>query len=615
MKQSQSFFRTAVCLFAMSSLLFNISCSQEDIESPLTGGDVMVSILLPQEAGTRATFGDEDKAVVNTLHWTLFEIADGEDGEERLEPIASDKITEAFADGDATMQQFTLPLVVGRRYCIAFCAMNSANRLVSYEAGRIKMNYENAVSNSLNDDVFTGCTAEIDMTAGGAKSVCVTLTRPLAQLNWGSSDLEEVTVTPYLNSSDINVTINSGLYNGYDIISGEVSGEMASPVEFPTISCSALPNQTFPIDATPKPKLLAMNYLLTGNGPSTINGTLTFSNSLSSEVEANSIPVQPNYRTNVYGMLATNSGDVAVKMTKAFDSGDNKVPIFDDFERRMREALLAGEDIEIPEGSVLDISNMEAIALKDGQTLTIDGALIFGSATQLYLNSDTLSETTPTVNVQGKGTIYLSVNANPIMINKGAKGIFRNVRIECIPNINTVTSGSALYAEGDVELYGVTICTTRFGLAIVGSNFTAEDCIFIKYGNSGAYAVSVRNGGHGSLKNCKSKCTYYHSIRVGVDSSLTIDGGTYSTDRSGFSCIYMEGENPELTILDGEFIGKSYSIEKNSNITGEVLTLKGGKYSFHLKKCSSGYSLPAADGYKVVTLTNDPVFTYKIVEK
>lgn len=80
MKQSRTLFYSAGCLLALTSLLSNSSCSQEEIAMPAEDGYARFSISIPDNMGTRSTFGDTHKATVNTLYWTLFEEINGKTG-------------------------------------------------------------------------------------------------------------------------------------------------------------------------------------------------------------------------------------------------------------------------------------------------------------------------------------------------------------------------------------------------------------------------------------------------------------------------------------------------------------------------------------------------------
>lgn len=281
-------------LFALCILTGISSCTSEDMPAQESGDAVNIVINLPRDMQTRITFGDESKVTLDNLQWTIYEIKSS--GEKKLVTNGQKKAFEA----SQTQESVTVSLVKGKTYRIAFYADNSSNGFVSYADGNVNVNYSAAVSNDREEDAFIGKTEEFTVT--GPLEQTVTLTRPFAQLNWGTDDLDEITVRNIINDLSVQVEITTGLYRTMNVLTGELSDPVAGATLFPAVRMNALPDETFPVNGY---TLMAMNYLLTGKG--TLDCVLRFDSNVA-PVKVNAVPVNENYRTNIYGSLLTAPG-------------------------------------------------------------------------------------------------------------------------------------------------------------------------------------------------------------------------------------------------------------------------------------------------------------------
>jgi len=310
------------CALAAAGVMSMASCSNDD--APMPAGDgVNITVKLPRDMATRGTFGDGtddgDRAILDNLQWSVFEVLPNG----TLELVFSDGRT-AF-DASQTEELVSLPLAKGKTYQVAFYADDKDNAFVTYSDGNISVDYSKAASNTAAEDAFIGKSKVFTVT--GAYSESVTLTRPFAQLNWGTDDTEAKVLNKVIQTLTAEVAVTKGLYTGMNVISGETIGEpVAAPVKFAAVEFTSLPNQTFPVkkdDPDAKPYLLiAMNYLLTGNG--TIDCEMSFNNGLT-PVTVNAAPVQVNHRTNIYGSLLTAPGEFNIKVDNNFLPEDNNL--------------------------------------------------------------------------------------------------------------------------------------------------------------------------------------------------------------------------------------------------------------------------------------------------
>lgn len=667
MKQSRPLLNTAGCLLALTSLLISSSCSQEEIAMPTDEGLAKFRISIPDAMGTRATFGDMDKANINTLHWTLFEVVADSDGNETYKEVSSEVKDGAFAAGHRTSETLSMPLVAGKQYRIAFCAMNEGNRLVEYKDGTIVMHYANAQCNSADDDVFTGVSALIDMTNGTGYSGEVTLERPLAQINWGSTDFNGDAVAPHINDTYATATYNSGLYESLDLISGQL-GDPKTDVSFPPVACSNLPSQEFPISDNDGIRLIAMNYVLTGKVQSTINCGISFSSGFETQVTVNSAPVQANYRTNIYGALITNPGEVSVEIRNAFNESNNR-RYLSPATQKVYDALKAKAlEIEIPAGETVDLSGLGSFDLADGQTITINGELVLDTK-QLVLNK--VEGKTLTATLQGHGSIYGNGTAkNLVYINNGTKAIIKDLNYVCIRN-NDDQSGSAIIDKGELEILNVNLKTNLYAISVTEGGILNAFNLRVEQFAANSHAVYLATG-TAYLKDCNVTTEYRTAAFANFSSFLTIEGGNYhvkgenhaiefdnssSGQLTGCTAMSKEGaavsvrKNGKVTIdggrfiahnskgalrldsagfnvkvLDGDFIGK-YSIKRSWSCKENTIMLQGGRYStqYYLEEKQydpkgekeiivyGPFDLPVAPGFHVEAILNDPDLNYKVV--
>ena len=309
------------CSLAAAGLISLASCSNEQ-DMPVVGGDgVYFTIELPGHMNSRGTFGDGtdagDRAILNNLQWTVFEV--GTDGT-TLTKVFSDEKTGAFA-GSQTQETVMIPLAKGKTYQVAFYADDATNSFCTYADGDITVDYANGASNTAAEDAFIGKSAVFTVT--GAYNETVTLTRPYAQLNWGTNDLDAKVLQNIIPSLTAQVSVKSGLFTKMNVIGGGVS-DPVTDISFAAVELAAdkRPGQTFPVEGTPAYALIAMNYLLTGEG--TVDCELAFNNGLTA-VTVNAAPVKVNYRTNIYGQLLTAPGNFNILVDNNFVDSDNNI--------------------------------------------------------------------------------------------------------------------------------------------------------------------------------------------------------------------------------------------------------------------------------------------------
>ncbi len=382
----------------VAGLMAFTSCSQEDLSINPGGDGVTFTIELPRGVQSRGNFGDGtdagDRATLNNLQYTVYEVVNGTTS---TTPVFSDTKIGAFA-GSQTTETVTIPLAKGKSYQVVFYADDSTNSFASYSNGVVSVDYAEAASNVAGEDAFIGKSTQF--TVDGSYTESVTLKRPFAQLNWGTDDTDAKVLTDVINSLTGTVKITSGLYTQFDILAGNVVGTSAvndeNGTSFAAVNFSDLPSQTFPLATQPNDyKLIAMNYLLTGNG--TIDCELVLNNGLSA-VKVNAAPVQINHRTNIYGSLLTAPAEFNITVDNEFATPDNDIEqknvlVWDGTSTATVEKVDGVYTISTPAEYIGFLQNVNYNQIKQGDKVVVTADMDFGghnyTRNKIWANQDT----------------------------------------------------------------------------------------------------------------------------------------------------------------------------------------------------------------------------------
>ena len=308
-------------LAVAAGLLMATSCSNEQ-EEVKTEGEAVVSFVaeLPHSMVNRApkgyadatTFGDGSGAT--HLQYHVYKVAD-----DAWTPIADLAGTATFVDLKTTV---SLKLVNGNKYAVAFWAdATTADNASIYTFDEatcsVTANYEGVESSDESLDAFY---AVKEFTVNGSSQETVELYRPFAQLNIGTADLEE-SAKAGQEIAEAGITVKT--YNTLSLKDGAVSGEGEV-----TFAKAALPEANFPVVGGYK--YLAMNYLLMPADKKADNTvTIRYDNENVPERVFYNVPLQRNYRTNIYGNLLTSTTEFNVIIKPEFVDPDNDVEVWD----------------------------------------------------------------------------------------------------------------------------------------------------------------------------------------------------------------------------------------------------------------------------------------------
>ena len=405
------------------------SCSSDEMAGPAINddGNVIITAQLPTELQSRA-YGDG--SVAKTLHYAVYE----GDNVIFASDVANSPAVVTVGDNNFTLK---LNLVKGKTYDLLFWADATTGSPYTFTSSTksVTVTYDNTGNNENRDAFFQ---AVKGLTVNGPVQKTVELRRPFAQVNVGTSDLDAFRAA---NKDITSTTMTvSGVYDTLNLLSGEASG--STTVEY----TAAIPvGESFPVDAT-KYDYLAMNYILTGatvaNSSDVQNADrelididykVTCNDGHEIDYSFTNVPIQRNYRTNIYGALLTNPANFDIEVIPGFNDEpgidydpipDGKVRIGETIYDGLAEAFAAVANNDVIE---LSASNYDARGLTwpKNKTFTIKGlgknySSISNLTDNTGVNSSTMTVENLTLNVEGNpytGTCFGFVHTVDVTYN------------------------------------------------------------------------------------------------------------------------------------------------------------------------------------------------------
>lgn len=300
---------------AMSALMLMATSCADDQTSDLKAGaesTVTITAQLPGDMGTRA-FADGTKAT--ELHYAVYE----KGTTTRLKVCKKADGTKGQPEGTATMTglktTISLQLTTGKEYDFVFWADAPGDNVYTFnsENQTVTVNYANAENNTDNLDAFFGQKKALKVS--GNMSISQELRRPFAQINIGTDDFDAAAAAGYTVSES---TIGVATYKTLNLLSGEVSDPVTA-----TFVKKPIPTEDSKFSVNSKDyKYLSMSYVLVPKDKETVD--IAFDYTLTNRTFTN-VPVQRNYRTNIYGSLLTNTADFNVVIAPGFNDPDYNV--------------------------------------------------------------------------------------------------------------------------------------------------------------------------------------------------------------------------------------------------------------------------------------------------
>ena len=290
-------------------VLMTTACTSED--ELIANGDelnVTFTAVLDQYIDSRAI---SDGSMVDKLIFIAYD----ENGNE-IAGLRQENVP--VSGGHATVNT---RVVKGHRYTFAFWAQNSNCTAYSFgdDYKSLNVDYNGHANDELRDAFYAVNTdfAVDPVTEPFERNV--TLHRPFAQLNFGTTTEDLETANAYAPATGSRIVITDGVFSSLNLLNGVASNPV--PVE---LTAGAFPSEKLTVEGE-QYEYLSMNYLLVNNDRSDITGiTMTTimnreGNDASYPLELETLPVQRNFRTNIVGRLITKAVDFKLVIDASFD--------------------------------------------------------------------------------------------------------------------------------------------------------------------------------------------------------------------------------------------------------------------------------------------------------
>lgn len=505
-----------LCAFAAGAVLL-ASCSKEDVTASQDGsaGVVTFNAQLPEGLATRA-IGDGTTAT--TLSYAVY-------AHDEKTPLITSEDEVTFTDLKATV---TLRLAVNKSYDVIFWAdAPESPYTVDFAAQKVTVDYAAALSNDEKRDAFYKV-VEVETSAPVNENIV--LNRPFAQINIGTNDTAEAAKAG-LVVEKTKVSVKA--YSTLNLMDGSVADQ--TDVVFGLNALPADPAQ-FTVTGKGTYDYLAMNYLLVGEDKELVDCDFTVNDGAADirTMTVTGVPVQRNYRTNIFGSLLTTSADFDVTIEPAFTKPDH------DYD----ELLLAAQN----GGAVTlagDVAIEEPLVVAPGKTMTVD------------LNGHDIVNTTslPDADPRYGNTTVFEVSGNGTLNIKG-DGKIQAISEE--PNQDGYRM--AVYARGNstVNIYGGDF----FNDQDYNDHNAQLDLIYA----ADAAVINIY-GGRFESGSANSRGYWVLNLQDDTEAAINVYGGTFVN----FDPSSSMTENPVKNFVAEGYTSVRISDEPTPNGTYEVI--------------------------------------------
>lgn len=559
-----------ISLISAAAILLSLAACQQEVQPVVSDEDTVtatIDVTVPSAMKTKAYGEASDLTEVNYEIWN-----------ENFTEIVSKDVVKLDDELKGTLE---LKLIRFKTYNVLFWAQGKSAKHTWTNLKEINIDYSTNVEN----DAFTGKVLDINATNDMNLTHKVTLTRPFAQMNFATDDLGAKNVNiGDLTLKSAKVTV-PGMATKYDVINGV--GLTPKEVEF--TSETVLPEPLVMNEKEYDHVLLF--YPLVADGESTtVNLKAEFEVTCDGEVIAvswtgkgamNNVPVQADYRTNFYGSLFTNSGNIDFTVDNEFT--EIVEPNLDIDTKTIAALASVADGTYLIEGKVTDVEpvseGLEKVTLTDASAATI---------------TLTLSTTQSEVAVKAAATHYQVDDVIKVIVEKTAEDVtalevlnhkrdVADIYLDVAAGNDVILSenvelnhGPLVVAEGqelviDLGTYSITngkeIWNEEAGnwalISVQGGKLTLKGEGAVKALENDSYAVDVRDGGELVIEG-GNYVGNISAIYV-YDGTAVINGGKFSVlkksefndDRYLLNCYnenYIAG-TAAITVTGGTFVG------------------------------------------------------------
>lgn len=345
--------RYLLSTFTIAAAALLVTSCNDEMDNGLKTGDegtVTFTAQLPSEMGTRAF---ADGLTAKHLQYAVYEAGQSTP----LKVFGDETTVVGEAEMDNLKQTVSLKLTTGKTYDVIFWAAdNSAKKPYTFDplTQTVKIKYTNVYS---NNDICDAFFKKETITVSGNQNVDVKLTRPFAQVNIGTDDFDAATIAG-LNLTQTQVKATAG--DILNLATGKMEGTEATRI-FKMKAIPTADDGAFPVAGY---KYLLMAYIPISDTKETVDMTFGY-NGKSTFRSFTNVPLQRNYRTNIYGSLLTNSVDFNVVIEPAFSGEFAHEVVSASTFAALKAAVANGQSVDAEKTLVLSGGQSETLNLGD----------------------------------------------------------------------------------------------------------------------------------------------------------------------------------------------------------------------------------------------------------
>ena len=318
-KNTKNFMKKLLYTLAGLGALAMIASCNKEAESPTLSGDRVTAtftVAAPEGVATKAAIGDGTKA-------TELTVAVYDEQNNYLQALSES----AVKSRDGLTWTVSMKVIKDLTYQFVFIAKSASDNgfcTFTPATGMISIDYGKLAANSDDADFFF---VQDKFKVEESFSKPETMHRPLAQVNFGASDLTEAGYSIKTDNTMLTGVTLTGIYSKMDVRSEEVIGDVAD-VTFTQAARVPTEDPKF-VDGYDR---IAMVYALVAkenqsNVTATLNVKAKSANAANTQEypikrEVANVPLKRNYRTNILGNIFTNDFTFTVQTVPGFAAVD-----------------------------------------------------------------------------------------------------------------------------------------------------------------------------------------------------------------------------------------------------------------------------------------------------
>ena len=308
----------------------------------------------------------------------------------------------------------------------------------------VSINYASVTSNLENRDAFFAHEDALHVT--GTINKTIQLKRPFAQLNIGATDYAAAETAAFKTASSA-VKVNH-VANAINIRTGVATGDKTI-----TFADAPVPDdsETFHVTGVDA-DYLAMNYLLVNDDKQLVDVEFTAKSTKGETITRSyaNVPVQRNYRTNIYGNILTEEANFNIEIVPDFETPDYNFKVVEVATAAdLATAVAAGGAVKL----TADIALPATLSIPAGKEVTIDlnGKKLTNASTQNFA-----IEVNGAVVIEGNGEVYggSGHDNQAVHVNVGGKAIIKGGTFNVGGDANGAGNSCVESNGGEIEIYG-----------------------------------------------------------------------------------------------------------------------------------------------------------------